>query len=201
MKYLALVLAAQLAAGTLIAPPIAKASPMDLPSVKAKVEAQVRAAWPKVEKKADADPQKAVVWSAQLSPALPLQWPPQGDGALVIDVYALGQRTSLRDGAIVAAPWTRARVSSDGTVALDAVSALEEIGVQGVRPVSPALFDKLAAAEQELATAVAGRTLPSGSSLRDGYCGWLRFNGVIAGRLKARNPAFFDWLACDKPAK
>ena len=118
-----------------------------------------------------------------------------------IELYAIGTRATLNDGAHVAAPWCKATVQGDGVVTIDQAGKFEDVGVQGVKPVDKSLFDALEASEKVLVEVVRDRAIPTGetaATLRKGYCGWLKVNGVIGAQLAQRHPEFFEWLACAK---
>lgn len=134
-----------------------------------------------------------VMWSYRVAPPLPSDWPMTATSTTVFWVYAAGLDLQLRDGERVAAPWARVDVKADGTRTLTVVSqALEVAGTQGVKPISKAEADLVAGVFQPAALAAGDL-----GKLKAPWAAWLRYNGVIAAKLKPRHPAFFAAVGAD----
>lgn len=158
----------------------------------------LKPAWKQVKEPAPTEPSKGpgVMWSFRVSPPLPSEWPMTPKSALVRWVYAAGMDLQLHDGERVAAPWARLD-ETDGAQKLTTLStALELIGTQGVKPITREEADVVTSVFQ------AGGALRAGdlAKVKPGWCAWLRYNGVIAAKLKPRHQAFFTALACDAKA-
>jgi len=145
-------------------------------------------------------------WNFQSSPPLPCAWPAQGSGKICYYLYAQATDPRLADGVRVAAPWAKAVAdlrlpSPDPRIELLGMR-LEELGIQGYRPLSGgelAIVKTGDAAKRGLEAWVAGRPGLSPGSLAEiktYYCQWKRNNGVIAAALAPQQAEFFAWLAC-----
>ncbi|MER2563762.1 MAG: hypothetical protein ABTQ32_23735 [Myxococcaceae bacterium] len=158
-------------------------------------EALIEPAWKQVAPKPAAAPKHpGVMWSYRLTPPMPSEWPMTPKSTLVRWVFAAGMDVGLRDGERVAAPWGRVDVSADGTATFTAVSkSLEGNDIQGVRPITKAEADVV---RQVFETSEALRAGDL-AAVKEPWCRWLRYNGVIAAKLKPKHEAFFTALACD----
>lgn len=133
-----------------------------------------------------------MVWSYRISPPFPSTWPARGGGVDYYYVYADGHdiRNMIADGAFVAAPWARIDVSGSVQKFVQLSKKLEQLGIQGVRPLERKEIQTIERAQRRKRTDYAGR--------RDYYCLWLATHGMIAESIRPDNRAFFTWLACDK---
>lgn len=132
------------------------------------------------------------VWSARVSPPFPASWPPSGAMVIRRYVYAAGFDVNLRDGEPVAGIWATIELV-DGEWKVKKVSdAIEKIGVQGAQPITKERAELVRSTERSVPL------LQSGSidAVRDAYCAWLSYNGVITEVLKVRHAAFIKALAC-----
>jgi hypothetical protein len=158
-----------------------------------KSDAQLEAAWKKVAKpKAQREP--GPMWSLSVGPPLPSEWPMTPKGTLVRWVFAAAMDIGLHDGERVGSAWARVDLAADGTETVTVVAtALEDLGVQGVRPITKEQAAELRAAFTSEDALRAGEL----TKVKAPFCRWAGFNGVIAARLKAHHAAFFKALACD----
>lgn len=144
----------------------------------------------------------AVVWSWRITPPFPAAWPPDGSARAVLYAYAEGFDLGLADAVRVAAPWAivEAALPPGGNPAVARLPGdWSELGIQGVRPLSPEEMPQRPPSEG--AEAFLARTFSSPAAAqeaRGGLCGhygfWARHNGVIARAVRPRHPAFFKWL-------
>lgn len=166
----------------------------------------LQAAWRQVHRPADGPPETVpgTSWSWVLSAPFPLQWPPQAGLHLRYYVYAYGfdPYHGLVDAVRVAAPWATVEAAAGGTGSPGVVqlaAALEEIGIQGVRPLTE---DEAAVYRREEAVAdclaalrgLPGETAECHSLLKDYYRLWVRHHRVIAGGIRPLHAPFFAWL-------
>jgi hypothetical protein len=143
------------------------------------------------------------LWRTTRTPALPLEWPPDGDTVWVRYEAAYGfDPTTISDGVRVAAPFARLVLDREGRIA--EVEALpgrpRELGVQGVVPMkrpSGAIDGEWEQAV--IARAAALDRLPEEGSraageLRAFVGSWVYRNGVLAGAVRGDHRAFLDWV-------
>lgn len=151
------------------------------------------------------DPGLGVFWEYRISPPFPSHWPPDGSLPLIYYVYAAGlSPRRLVDGEYVAAPWGRVEVDprkAGGPKFRRLSEKLREIGIQGVRPLTPeevAIFQKEAAAEAYLATltSLTDKNDKDVGVLRQYFCTWCQFNGHIVREIRLAHEQFFLWLGC-----
>lgn len=164
------------------------ATPMDL-------ETLIDPAWKQIAPKpAVTSKGPGVMWNFRVAPPMPSEWPMTPKSTLVRWVYASGMDMQISDGQRVAGPWARVVTTADGTSKLEVLSkALEGNDIQGVKPISSTDAD------------IVGKVFETDEALRAGdlatlkgpWCRWLRYNGVIAAKLKPKHQAFFTALACD----
>lgn len=152
-------------------------------------DALVEPAWKQVTKPSGPSKQgPGVMWRFRVSPPLPADWPMTPKSAVVYWVYAGGFDVSVHDGERVAAPWARIDEQPDGTRALTVLSkALEGDAIQGVKPISKAEAEQVGTVFSTAAALRANDT----AALKAAWAGWLRYNGVIASKLRPRHEAFF----------
>lgn len=156
-------------------------------------EALIDPAWKQV-KPAAAPKHPGVMWSYRVAPPLPSEWPMTPKSTLVRWVFAAGMDVGLHDAERVAAPWARVDVAADGTSNLTVISkALEGNDIQGVKPITKAEADMVPKVFETDEALRAGDV----ASVKEPWCRWLRYNGVIATKLKPKHEAFFTALACD----
>jgi hypothetical protein len=147
-------------------------------------------------------------WFARASPLpLPHAWPPDGDAQLEVVVFAYCLSGHIADGERQSAPFARAVVDA-GTGDVLRVeqlgSGFRELGVQGVRPVSPSVWASIDVAIARLREVVASGKTPDAVAaveIRKGYCAFLNLNGLLAKELQPLRPAFFGWLGCSEKAQ
>lgn len=142
-------------------------------------------------------------WSWRLTPPFPSSWPRADRAGIVCYAYAEGMDATLMDGVRVAAPWATVALEllAPDAPKLDLLTpCLEELGVQGVWPVSPeelAQGDPGPSVEALLWQAMgsARGADAAKSALAAFYGHWQACNGVIARAVRPRQEAFFHWLS------
>lgn len=140
------------------------------------------------------------MWSTTQSPLFPLEWPPTSAMTWVRYTFAYGTNPmTLMDGAYVTRPLTRTVVQRDGTdgEAITLSTALEEAGIQGVRPLDAASSAALGKGPQVQARCLQLQTLPDEASaveLREYYRVWVSLNGAFAKFIRPDHAAFFEWI-------
>jgi hypothetical protein len=164
--------------------------------------------WQKVERASSgmSYPSRPVLWSYQISPPFPMDWPPEASRRLCYYAYATGfsVQGGLVDGVYVAAPWCRVIVTPSGSAqpTLERLSdRLREIGIQGVMPISAEekdIYDQAESVERLLATLKAApeASATAGRQLRAYYCTWAGHNGTVVPEIRGSHESFFRWLAC-----
>lgn len=164
------------------------AAPMDL-------EALIDPAWKEVELASTATKQgPGLSWDYRVSPPFPSEWPMTSKSTLVRWVYATAMDMSISDGQRVAGAWARIDVAADGTAKLTPASkTLEGNDIQGIKPLMPQQLEQLKKV-YDTGDALRANDL---SATKPSWCAWLRYNGVIAAKLKPKHEAFFKALACD----
>ena len=169
------------------------------------VDVQWKKIEPAVSIRPGEDPALGVFWRYRISPPFPSRWPPDGSLQLIYYAYAAGlSPRRLVDGEYVAAPWGRVEVDprGSGEPKFRRLSEkLREIGIQGVRPLTPeemAIFQKEASAEAYLATvtSLTDTNEKDLRMLRDYFCMWCQFNGHIVREIRPAHEKFFRWLGC-----
>lgn len=174
---------------------------MDLKRVRDEVYALALPRW---EQRKAGLPRGKVGWSySDVSPAMPTAWPPDGRGLLCHYVGAHGYAQGLVDGVMVARPWAKVladpRGESPATFEI-LTDEIVELGVQGVRPMSPSASkpsprDPAVVAEQFdvlwRAPPAAGQPYPY---VKESYTFWLRNNGTFAGAIRPLHAEFFAWI-------
>ncbi|UFN50449.1 hypothetical protein LPC08_07480 [Roseomonas sp. OT10] len=179
----------------LAAAPAAGRAPADFPPRPEALFALLDQAWRSLP------PESRGRWQPLLSPPFPARWPPAGRGAVAYEAYAVRIEPGLVDAVRIARPWARVEAAPGGPPRLLPSGTPEPLGIQGVRPIRP---DDATAppADPRLATLLASLDAlpPEGSEaalvLRRAYCGWRKFNGVIAAVLAEASATFFAWFAC-----
>ncbi|HEY3065948.1 MAG TPA: hypothetical protein VGL09_09170 [Methylomirabilota bacterium] len=135
-----------------------------------------------------------------LTPPLPLAWPPAGDHAVA---YFAFTRRSLPSGAVryaVASPAFRVDVVLTAPpVAAPRVTRLQarDLGTETPTRVPSAALGALPQAEDLLVGAVARGRAPESADaerIRASYLAWVREHRALATEVRTVNPAFFDWL-------
>jgi hypothetical protein len=165
------------------------AAPMNL-------EALIDPAWKQVKPKPPGISMKGPgpSWRYRVAPPMPSDWPMTPKSTIVRWVFAAAIDYGLSDGERVAAPWARIDVAPDGTAKLTVVSkALEGNDIQGVKPIMKTEAD-LVRKVFETSDALRAGDL---AAVKEPWCKWLQYNGVIAAKLKPKHEAFFTALACD----
>jgi len=164
--------------------------------------------WQKVESASSgmSYPNRPVLWSYQVSPPFPVDWPPGPNGRLCYYAYATGfsVQGGLADGVYVAAPWCRVIVTASESVrpTVERLSdRLREIGIQGVVPISAeekGIYDRAESVERLLANlkALPGESSAEGRQLRAYYCTWAGHNGTVVTEIRRFHEGFFRWLTC-----
>jgi hypothetical protein len=164
--------------------------------------------WQKVERASSgmSFSNRAVLWSYQLSPPFPMDWPPEAARRLCYYAYATGfsVQGGLADGVYVAAPWCRVIVtpSASAQPTVERLSRrLREIGIQGVMPISAeekGIYDQAESVEGLLATLKAPpeESTAEARQLRAYYCTWAGHNGTVVQEIRGFHESFFRWLAC-----
>lgn len=131
----------------------------------------------------------ALAWGVRLTPVFPEPWP--DPTSVVVFAYASGLAIQMSDGENISRPFAVAhlRPGSDPVVE-PLATALEKLGVQGIRP--------LRGDERELAQAAAAidEQLASAPSVLSEqviayYRYWVGVSGVIAGGLPESQKRFF----------
>lgn len=143
------------------------------------------------------------LWAYEISPPFPSLWPPTRDLTLYYYVYAEGHDFSggLADGVYIASPWGRIEVDSKGRAApkFQLLSTkIEEIGIQGVRPLTEeevSIYESGETIEAYLSslTSLPHKKDKPVSDLRRYYSAWCRDFG-IAREIRPLHKAFFGWL-------
>lgn len=143
------------------------------------------------------------LWKTTRTPALPLEWPPDGDTVWVRYEAAYGfDPTTISDGVRVAAPFARLVLDREGGIAR--VEAMpgppRELGVQGVVPTKrPSGAIDGDWEEAVVARAAALDRLPEEGSRQAGelraFVGaWVYRNGVLANAVRAEHEPFLVWV-------
>jgi hypothetical protein len=143
-----------------------------------------------------------VSWSWRLSPPFPSEWPPREESRIVYYAFAEGFDLSVMDGVRVGAPWLRLEVPVSGhapPVLIPMRGSVEELGIQGVRPLSAAEVAESGGSESIgtlLGSLMARPGEPGDARVRLSACYgfWTRNNGVIAQAIAPLYRDFFDWL-------
>ncbi len=145
-----------------------------------------------VTKPASKGPPPGEVWSARVTPPFPVAWPPLVGIVVRRYVYAAGFDPSLHDGERVGGIWATIDLERDEWKVKKIATSFERIGTQGVKPITKEQAELVRSTERS------APLLQNGSieALRDAYCAWLSYNGVIAGQLRPKHEAFFKALAC-----
>ena len=164
--------------------------------------------WQKVERASSgiSYPSRPVLWSYQISPPFPMDWPPEAGRRICYYAYATGfsVQGGLADGVYVAAPWCRVIVTPSGSgrpTVERLADRLREIGIQGVSPLSAdekAIYDQVGSVEGLLATlnAAPEELAAERRQLRAYYCTWVGHNGTVVSEIRGLHEGFFRWLAC-----
>src|SRR5512132_4022509 len=134
-----------------------------------------------------------------LTPPLPLAWPPAGDHGVA---YFAFTRRSLPSSAVryaVASPAFRVDLVLTAGGAAPRVTRLQphELGVETPARIPGAALAALPQAEDLLVAAVARGSAPEAGDaerIRASYLAWVREHRALADEVRSVNPAFFDWL-------
>lgn len=144
------------------------------------------------------------MWTMMQSPLFPSEWPPTASTTWVRYTFAYGNNpTRLMDGAYVTQPLTRTIVQRDGTAGESTTlgSALEEAGIQGVKP-----LDAASSAAQGKGTQVQAQLLSLQASpdetvtaeVRAYYRVWVGLNGAFAKFIRPDHATFFQWIESEQ---
>jgi hypothetical protein len=120
----------------------------------------------------------------------------------VVYVYGTAFDPQLADGIRISDPFARIVEAPDGSAHVEPLGDIEDVGVQGVAPLTQ---EELAALQGLEAATEATHGLtgepaagdPTAATIRDGYRAWLAANGAIAARLPDEHAAFLAWVAGD----
>lgn len=158
-------------------------------------EALIEPAWKQVKPAPTATKQgPGPSWDYRVTPPFPSEWPMTPKSTLVRWVYASAMDPGIRDGQRVAGPWARIDVALDGVAKLTTLSkTLEGNSIQGVKPLMAEQIEVLNKVDET------SDALRSGDlkAVKPSWCLWLRYNGVIAAKLKPKHQAFLTALACE----
>lgn len=120
-------------------------------------------------------------WGPCLTTPLPLYWPPLERGVVVWYCYAQRMQPGLMDGVEISAPW--ARLILQNTEVQPALQRLTEVieplGIQGVRPIDPAML-RTAPLSQPLSQMIQRGQTCDHEAIAKALNGWREFNGRIA---------------------
>jgi len=140
------------------------------------------------------------MWTMMQSPLFPSEWPPTASTTWVRYTFEYGRNpTKLMDGAYVTQPLTRTIVQRDGSdgEATTLSTALEEAGIQGVKPLDAASSAVLGKGAQVQAQLLALQALPDeavAAQVREYYRVWVGLNGTITKFIRPNHTAFFEWI-------
>ena len=144
-----------------------------------------------------------MMWSITQSPLFPARWPPTASTTWVRYSFAYGTNpTTLMDGAYVTQPLTRTVVHRDVTDGETTTlsTALEAVGIQGVKPLDAASSTALDKGLQVQTLCLQLQALPdeaTAAELREYYRVWMNLNGAFAAQIRAEHIDFFDWIGND----
>lgn len=147
-----------------------------------------------------ATPALPIAWSTIQSPLFPSEWPPTSSTVWVRYTFAYGANpTTLMDGAYVTKPLTRTIVRRDGRdgEVITLSTALESVGIQGVKPLDAASSTVLGKGSQVQAQCLQLQSMPdetAAAELREYYRVWVKLNGAFTGFIRVNHAAFFDWI-------
>ncbi|MEO6953923.1 MAG: hypothetical protein ABI321_19125 [Polyangia bacterium] len=165
---------------------IAHGDPSKLDDTRARVESSLKTLF---------SPPSDAGWTMEVTPFVPASWPP--DGAVIAYAYARRIEPGLQDGYVVAHVWAKARISRDGTLAIEHLAdRVVELGIQGFRPVATAEIERtVAEGRRAQASFLSARSLGDidASAARAFFRTWRDFHGLIHKEVAARHPAFFTW--------
>ena len=140
------------------------------------------------------------MWTLTQSPLLPSEWPPTANTQWVRYTFAYGHNpTTLMDGAYVTQPLTRTSVQRDGTdgEATTLSTALEDAGIQGVRPLDAASSAALGKGAQVQTLCLQLQSTPDDTAaveLREYYRVWVNLNGAFTKFIRPNHAEFFKWI-------
>ena len=150
-----------------------------------------------------------ISWCLAVTLALPSSWPLNKDTQLIYYGYGQGMRFSLMDAVIIAKPWVKIlqpihhQQGHRESPKVEVISQiLEELGIQGVRPVVRDTNEAEIRINLEKNMFIAAQEFNDPNSalsheLYAFYRNWLRFNGVIINELRSLHTAFFEMLSRD----
>lgn len=155
--------------------------------------------------------QQTLTWYMQLTPPIPLHWPPDGSRGVIYYAYAEYQTFQMHGPSQSrSAPWARV-VLRDGAVP-EVTLLSQTIGPavtgEGSRPLTSDLARRLsdihAQGEYALSSVASWTKLPDldngeTRNIRTYFCQWT-WDNRVSDYAQARSPEFFQWLACPEPS-
>lgn len=185
---LASLVSVMLAASADAAEPVPKTDP-----IKTAMEAEWKKIAPKV-------PGRDGPWfGSERTIFFPASWPDDGKH-LTVYFYAriFDPNRHIADGEICGTVWAKALVERSSRRVLTVtrlVDKVEELGIQGIRPIhkeegAVLTLGDIAAREAPVKTAAEKK------KVRDYYCLWRKLDGVIDEKIAPHEKAFYKWLDC-----
>jgi hypothetical protein len=145
-------------------------------------------------------PALPIAWRTTQSPVFPNKWPPTASTGWVRYAFAYGTSpTTLADGVYVTRPLTRTEVQRDGSDGMVATlsTALESVGIQGVKPLDATSSALLGKGPQIQAQCLQLTALPNATAaaeVREFYRTWINLNGAFAAQIRSEHAAFIEWI-------
>ena len=155
--------------------------------------------------------QQTLTWYMQLTPPIPLHWPPDGSRGVIYYAYAEYQTFQMHGPSLSrSAPWARVVLRDGGTpeVMLLSPTIGPAVSGEGARPLTSDLARRLsdihAQGEHALPSVANWTKLPDldNSETRDirtYFCQWT-WDNRVSDYARAQSAEFFQWLACPQPS-
>lgn len=154
--------------------------------------AQLDALFAETKQPADNSPPPGVLWKWRLTPPFPVAWPLTASTPLRQYAFGAGMDLMLRDGERIAKPWATVDAVGAKKTVKRVADALAPLGTQGVRPLKAEEVKALQTLDGAAATLRKGDL----AAVKDGYCLWLRVNGVVGAVVAKEHAAFVTALGC-----
>jgi hypothetical protein len=144
------------------------------------------------------------MWTTMQSPLFPSEWPPTMSTTWVRYTFEYGRNpTKLMDGVYVTQPLSRTIVRRDGTEGESTTlsTALDDAGIQGVKPLDAASSTALGKEPQVQAQLLALQAMPdeaTAAQVRGYYRVWVGLNGAFTGFIHPSHAAFLEWIESDQ---
>ena len=135
-----------------------------------------------------------MLWSARLSPPIPLEWPNKGRG-LVFYAFARGlSLRDLRDGEYVGRVWSKVTVNPELGFEWVTKTLVVTEEVVGVRPLTSQEIEVLNVDPVQL---LGQQSAENDKKIRAFYC-LNKYLGNLPQEAVVAHPAFFRWLSCQE---